>query len=282
MSQREDRIASVYFLEVGRETQPTAAQERENFTNLLVARQSVESAEKKLNKLPAGEKRRRIESDLKVWKAKVTRLEQTIPRGYLRFVIKVARKYTRDEQLLRELVSAGNCGLMDAVYRFDVAHGTRFLTYADYWINVRIQEYLNRDQLVHVPNHVRKANRRQRRVEEAEMALGQRRDYSFEEPTFASVDPETLASDASPSDVAPLVRHMVKAGLSRRERLVLSYIYGFIGDGEHDLDELALRLFAIDGSVYTTLELAALRDAGLGKLKVYLDTLGVTDVSELL
>ncbi len=281
MSQREDRIASVYFLEVGREAQPTAAQERENFTGLLVARQSVEKAEKKLKRL-SGEARRRIESDLKVWKAKVTHLEQAIPRGYLRFVIKVARKYTKDEQLLRELVSAGNCGLMDAVYRFDVAHGTRFLTYADYWINVRIQEYLNRDQLVHVPNHVRKANRRQRRVEEAEMSLGQRRDYSFEEPTFASVDPESLAGDSTPAVGATLIRHMVKAGLSRRERLILSYIYGFIGDGEHDLDEVALRLFAIDGSVHTTADLASLRDAGLEKLRTYLGTLGVTDVSGLL
>lgn len=283
MSQREDRIASAYFQEVGREAQPTAAQEKQNFTDLLVARQNAEKAEKTLRRrrLPEDE-RRRAESNLRVWRAKITRLEQEIPKGYLRFVIKVARKYTRDEQLLKELVGAGNCGLMDAVYRFDVTVGTRFLTYADYWINVRIQEYLNRDQLVHVPNHVRKANRRQRRLEEAEMALGQRRDYSFEEPAFAAVDPETLASEPVPAAVVSLVGHMVDAGLSRRERLVLSYLYGFLGDGEHDLAEIALRFYAIDGSVFAPAEIAELRDAGLEKLKEHLQGLGVAASFDLL
>lgn len=282
MNQREDRIASAYFLEVGREVQPTAAQEKQNFTELLVARQNAEQAEKSLKRIRPGDQRRRVESNLRVWRAKIARLEQEIPKGYLRFVIKVARKYTRDEQLLKELVGAGNCGLMDAVYRFDVTVGTRFLTYADYWINVRIQEYLNRDQLVHVPNHVRKANRRQRRVEEVEMALGRRRDYSFEEPAFAAVDPETLADAEAPATGVSMLSHMADAGLSRRERLVLAYLFGFTGEGEHDLDDVALRFYAIDGSVHTSAEIAALRDAGLEKLKEYLHDIGVAATGDLL
>lgn len=284
---RDDRIATNYFHEVGREEQPTAAEETRNFTELLLARQRLADAQKRLKrarKKGAADEVATLESNSRLWSRKIARLEQEIPKGYLRFVIKVARKYTKDQQQLQELIGAGNCGLMDAVYRFDVAFGTRFLTYADHWINVRIQEYLNRDSLVHVPNHVRKGMRKQRRAEEAEMVLGVRTQHSFEEPSVTGVDPETLAQVVEPPSATAetLMAYMSEAGLSRRERLALVYTHGLADGVARNPQEVADRFYALDGSILRADEVLALVANGTTQLRDYLGTIGVFSAGHLL
>jgi RNA polymerase sigma-32 factor len=66
----------------------------------------------------------------------------------LAFVVAVAREYRGYGVDLNDLIQEGNIGLMEAVRRFDPARGSRFLTYAVYWIRDRIQKYLLRSMKI--------------------------------------------------------------------------------------------------------------------------------------
>ena len=63
----------------------------------------------------------------------------------LRYVIYIAKRYTRDDALLLDLIQEGNIGLMEAAKRYDVTLGCRFITYANWWIKNYITTYLNRE-----------------------------------------------------------------------------------------------------------------------------------------
>lgn len=56
----------------------------------------------------------------------------------LRFVVAVALQYRRYGIPLSELMAEGNLGLMLAVKKFDPNRGTRFVTYAGYWIRAYV------------------------------------------------------------------------------------------------------------------------------------------------
>lgn len=79
-----------------------------------------------------------------------------IIKGALRYVIAEARKHPRslmDRSVLEDLVAAGNIGLIRALNKFDTSMGTRFLTYASWWVRHEMREEGRRLGLVHVPAH---------------------------------------------------------------------------------------------------------------------------------
>ncbi len=61
----------------------------------------------------------------------------------LRFVVKVAYKYSSYKLDMIDLIQEGNVGLITAVDRFDPNHGNRLLTYAVWWIKATIQAYIS-------------------------------------------------------------------------------------------------------------------------------------------
>ncbi|MBL8602942.1 MAG: RNA polymerase factor sigma-32 [Myxococcales bacterium] len=58
----------------------------------------------------------------------------------LRYVVAIAVSYRRYPVKMADLISEGSIGLMTAVTRFDPDKGTRFVTYASYWIRAYILE----------------------------------------------------------------------------------------------------------------------------------------------
>lgn len=79
-----------------------------------------------------------------------------IIQGALRYVIAEARKHPRSfhERLtLEDLIAAGNIGLIRALGKFNPEAGTRFLTYASWWVRHEMREEGRRLGLVHVPAH---------------------------------------------------------------------------------------------------------------------------------
>src|SRR5512137_2875000 len=67
---------------------------------------------------------------------------QELVRHNLAFVVAVARKQRRGAVRLDDVIQEGNVGLMRAVEKFDPDAGTRFSTYAVWWIRAYIGKYL--------------------------------------------------------------------------------------------------------------------------------------------
>ena len=60
----------------------------------------------------------------------------------LRFVVHIARTYSRYGLPLADLIQEGNIGLMKAVKKFNPDRGTRLVTYAVHWIRSEIHEFV--------------------------------------------------------------------------------------------------------------------------------------------
>jgi len=76
-------------------------------------------------------------------------------RSNLRLVVNIARGFTGRGLGLQDLIEEGNLGLLRAVEGFDPAMGTRFSTYASYWIKQSIKRALiNSSKTIRIPAYM--------------------------------------------------------------------------------------------------------------------------------
>ncbi len=197
----------------------------------------------------------------------------------LRLVVKIARDYVGRGIVLDDLIGEGNLGLIRAAEEFDPRFGTRFSTYASYWIKQAIRHALiNTTSTIRLPAHMVSLLTKWRRAErllsresgrtptfdeiasslnltEAQKTLVARAQQArhlkleggmFDDGTHWSPD-ESIDDHEAPDSMLEsdderniLLRRLER--LDDRERVILSLRYGLEGEQPQTLKEIGRRL----------------------------------------
>ncbi|HEY0468506.1 MAG TPA: sigma-70 family RNA polymerase sigma factor, partial [Polyangiaceae bacterium] len=92
-----------------------------------------------VHRLPKLSREREYELAVRWREHKDTSARDELVRCNLRHVVAVARSFRRQTAVtLDELIAEGNFGLLHALGKFDPEQGTRFITYAVYWVKACI------------------------------------------------------------------------------------------------------------------------------------------------
>jgi RNA polymerase sigma-32 factor len=126
--------------------------------------------------------------------------------SHMRLVVSVAARFSRTGVSLAELVAEGNLGLVEAARRFDREKGTRFSTYAAWWVRARVSRFAMGNRRIVAAPSTRNARRLLSGLRTAERTLIQ---ATGERPTREEI---AAATGTTADDVA-----LVETALSARD-----------------------------------------------------------------
>jgi len=177
-------------------------------------------------------------------------LRRLLVESCLKLVFSLARRYWMDKNpdTLKALISAGNVGLMEAVDKFDPERGTRFASYAAFWILMHMRTELTSLHEVVAPSSKEKKYRMQsastRRARGENVSSADSRYQAISAapedspPNLPSADltgnfePDSPREELqSVSDARELFGRWFRF-LTVREQFILRAYFGLINEGE--------------------------------------------------
>lgn len=163
-------------------------------------------------------------------------------RANLRLVFDIASKFGSAGLSTLDRIQFGNLGLIHAVEKFDFTQGTKFSTYATWWIKQQIRRGLaDTGRTVRVPVHIQDKLAEGQEVPELPTPWCTLDDLATLEdaglPCFDHLVDDSLASHFDRSDARRLVAASL-AVLSAREEFVLRCRFGLDDDEPMTLDEI--------------------------------------------
>ena len=142
-----DNAVSLYFKEMGREPLLT----REEEVQLAKRMERGQEAQKALEK-NGHDPERREELELHITDGKEARSH--LIRANTRLVVSIAKRYRGRGLSFLDLIQAGNIGLIKAADKFDYERGTKFGTYATWWIRQSVARTLKQQgRNIRIPVH---------------------------------------------------------------------------------------------------------------------------------
>jgi len=170
-------IARTPLLDAAREVELSKTIEAGLFAEHLLATGRIGRAK-------GGAPKRATEDELRWIADEGRRAQQEFIQANLRLVVSIARKYTRSQMPMLDLVQEGNTGLIRAVEKFDYAKGFKFSTYATWWVRQAITRGIaQQGRVVRLPVHV---------VEELNQVTSARR--NLERELGYDPEPEEIAA----------------------------------------------------------------------------------------
>jgi RNA polymerase primary sigma factor len=103
-----------------------------------------------IEKLLTTEEEKELFSQVKKKKQRQAAIDR-ITKANIGMVIKIAQRHEIPGIELEDLVQEGTLGLLKAIDEFDLARGTRFITFAYAWIKAFIIQYIQNSGLIRIP-----------------------------------------------------------------------------------------------------------------------------------
>lgn len=200
------------------------------------------------------------------------RAREMLVQANLRLVMSVAKHYTGRGLAMIDLIQEGNLGLMRAAQQFDPKRGSRFATYATWWIRQAISRALQEQAtMIRVPQHMTKALQQVRQTaallqqelgreptvhevaQRAKLSPEQVRELmhavakpiSLEMPindSDGSVLGDLIAAEAESEWEQAVDWESLMAHLNEREKTVIRLRYGLSGQPPQTLEEIGKQL----------------------------------------
>jgi len=282
-------IMSLYIAEATKTPLLSAQEERALIRTIKQGAQ----AEKRLSQLNSIHSNTAIALRQRAKKGKQARAR--LIRANTRLVISVAQKYRGMGIPLVDLVQEGNIGLIYAIEKFDLRRGTRFATYATWWIRQHIVRALsNHSKPIRLPSHLitllqkvenaritfeQKYNRNPTLDELAQMVGTSThkiaRALRMGQPPLSLDAPATRDGDASLAEMLPADNRMLESvqkiqhselkqilqdalcSLNVRQAKILMLRYGLLGSQPHSRQEIGEK-FGLNRERIRQLEVDAL------------------------
>jgi len=95
-----------------------------------------------VSKYPVLTREQELEVATKIFEGKDKASAQTLVISNLKLVVKIALEYYNTYLNILDLIQEGNVGLLHAVKKYNPYKGTKFSTYASFWIRAYILKYI--------------------------------------------------------------------------------------------------------------------------------------------